>query len=196
MSNFSPSPATRFKPGNSPKGRPNRAWMRKILAERDSEEGKTEAEKIFRHQLEVAQSWEVRVVGRDGDGELIKVADGKASTKAAEFVFGLVGLRQIGPGEDLVKIPDDIALGNRPLLDVISDLVRYRLVSGKMTENELQKWTSTFLSIDKVKLQLVLALLGKNAQGKTPEEIQAMVDGVEPAPQVEAAAPPSGEPKP
>ena len=193
MSNPAPSPATRFKPGYSPKGRPNRAWMRKILAERDTEEGRTEAEKIFRHQVEAAQSWEVRVVGRDGDGELLKVASSRDSTEAAKFVFGLVGLRQLGPGEDLVKIPDGVMVAGRPMLDIVSDIVRNRLVSGQMTENELAKWTDTFLSIDSLKVSLVLKMLGKNAAGKTPEEIQRMIDGtaepVPPAQDAEASKP-------
>lgn len=164
--------------------------MRKILAERDTEEGRTEAEKIFRHQVEAAQSWEVRVVGRDGDGELLKVASSRDSTEAAKFVFGLVGLRQLGPGEDLVKIPDGVMVAGRPMLDIVSDIVRNRLVSGQMTENELAKWTDTFLSIDSLKVSLVLKMLGKNAAGKSPEEIQRMIDGTaEPAPAQDAEEP-------
>jgi len=113
--------------------------------------------------------------------------------RASRLMADLMGMRPLEPGEDRVRLPAGIELGNRPLLDVISEIARHRLGNDQMTENELQKWTSTFLSIDKIKLQLVLSLLGKNVQSKTPDEIQAMIDGVAPHSALET---PPGEAKP
>lgn len=196
-----PDAVSRFKPGKAGgPGRPSRAWIRNRL--RQSKDGKdSELVQILDHQIEVAKSWEVRVVGRDSDGELIKVASGRDSTEAAKFLYGLVGLKPLAPGEQPVRVPDGITVGNRPLLDVISDLVRHRLVSGEMTENELMKWTDTFLSIDQAKIALVFKLLGKDP-GKDAEDILRLIDKL-PAKQDEAqtvvAAPsamPPEEPKP
>jgi hypothetical protein len=99
MANPNPSPENRWQKGYSPKGRPNREWIRKIVNERN-EDNHTEIEQILRHQIEVAKSWEVRVIGRDGNGELLKVASGADSTKASAFICGLIGLKPIAGYDD------------------------------------------------------------------------------------------------
>lgn len=87
MSNPSPSPDTRFGAcrGN-PQGRAPTAWLRRLLNERDPD-GRDQREIIARHLIEVASKWEVRVVGRDSDGELLKVASGRDSVEAAKLLM-------------------------------------------------------------------------------------------------------------
>lgn len=138
---------------------------------------RSELEKILDHQIEVAQSWEVRVVGRDEDGSLIKVADGKSSTKAAEFICGLIGLGPLKAGDEPVRMPPELQTEGRPILDIIADVYRHRLVSGQLSTNELARLTEIFVSADKTNLHLVLALLGKNVAGKTPEDIRRLING-------------------
>ena len=173
-----PDAETRFQRGKPPgPGKPNRAWIRKRLNAHGGagEDERNELQRMLDHQIEVATSWEVRIVGRGEDGTPIKVASGRDSTEAARFIFGLVGLKPLGAGEQPVRVPSSIEVGTRPLLDVICELVRHRLVSGQMTENELMKWTDTFLSIDQAKIALVFKLLGKDP-GKDAEDILRLID--------------------
>src|SRR5512141_2220536 len=86
-----PDVETRFRPGERPPaaGKPNREWIRKRLNRygKDGTDADTELEQIIDHQIEVAKSWEVRVIGRDGDGELLKVASGRDSVEAAKLLL-------------------------------------------------------------------------------------------------------------
>ena len=81
---------TRF---GGPRGNPNNgggrtptAWIRKILGER-SETGAERREHILRHLIDVATKWEVRVIGRDSDGELLKVASARDAVEAAKLLM-------------------------------------------------------------------------------------------------------------
>ncbi len=79
-----------------------------------------------------------------------------------------------------VNIPEGIDT-TRSLLDITVDVYRHRLVSGDMRESEFGEMVRLLLSIDQAKVALVLKLLGKNVANKSPEEIQAMLDGETPA---------------
>jgi hypothetical protein len=59
------------------------------MAEQNADDGgQTNRERILRHLIEVATKWEVRVVGRDGDGEMLKVASGRDAVTAASLLVG------------------------------------------------------------------------------------------------------------
>jgi hypothetical protein len=83
-----PPVGQRFSSERQPshKGRTPTAFVRKILAERD-ESGKENRERMVRHMIEVATRWEVRVIGSDSDGELLKVASGKDAVAAAKLLM-------------------------------------------------------------------------------------------------------------
>jgi hypothetical protein len=96
--------------------------------------------------------------------------------------------------ESLVDIPDGVSTEGRPLLDIIADVYRSRLVNGQLKEGELHKLTDLVLSIDQAKIALVFKLLGKDP-GKNAEEILALVDRSPAALAADAATPPP-EPTP
>jgi hypothetical protein len=153
-----PDVATRFAPGRT-HGRPNRAWIRKIVNETNPE-GQSEREQILRHQIEVAKSWEVRIIGRDQDGTPIKVASGRDSTEAAKFIYGLIGLRPLAKGDDPVALPPGLVTEGRSLLDITMDIYRHQLLSGKMTDSELTEMVRVLLAAEKDKALLFLKALG------------------------------------
>lgn len=187
-----PDVATRFRRRPEGAGRPSRAWIRERLNRhgKDGTATDSELEQILDHQIEVAKSWEVRIVGRDEDGRPIKVASGRDSTEASKFLCGLIGLRPLLAGDEKISIPAEVETKDRSLIDIIADTYRHMLVRGKLTRDELHELTKSVLSIDQTKIALVLKLLGKNAAGKSPEEIQRMIDGTaEPAPAQDAEEP-------
>jgi hypothetical protein len=104
--------------------------MRRILDETDPS-GASNRERIFRHQVEVAQSWEVRVVGRGGDGELLKVASGRDSTAAAEFVLGLIGIKPVDVDKNRLALADHLRVVARDHVEIGRQLI------GKQAET----WT-------------------------------------------------------
>ena len=177
MSNPSPNVATRFQRGNTPKGRPNRAWIRKRLNSREADKD-PEIVQILDHQIEAAKSWDVKIVGREEDGTPIKVASSRDSTEAAKFLFGLIGLRPLAAGDDAVALPPDLDRSpGRSLLDIAADVYRHRLVSGQMTEGEFADMVKILLSVDQAKMALLLKLMGKSIAGKTWEEAQELLHG-------------------
>jgi len=108
--------------------------MRRILDEKD-EAGATNRERIFRHQVEAAQAWEVRVVGRDGDGELLKVASARDSTIAAEFVLGLIGIKPVDVEKNRLALAEHIRSVARDQIEVIKTMLGARLAT--MTPEEI-----------------------------------------------------------
>ena len=114
--------ATRFTPTYRPcsTGRTPTGWMRERLSKAARSGDKTAREEILEHLIEVATSWEVRVVGKDRDGEMIKVASGRDSVEAAKLLLGYdmgVVKRPESPLEianhllAVAKLQVDIALG-------------------------------------------------------------------------------------
>lgn len=94
MSNPNPPPPPKHSQfgkagGNrqNPGGRTPTAWLRERLSRAARSGDMTEREAIYEHMLEVATSWEVRVVGKDSNGELLKVASGKDSVEAAKLLM-------------------------------------------------------------------------------------------------------------
>lgn len=175
MSNPSPSPETRWAKGTNPrpKGRPNRAWIRKIVNE-SNPDGQTEREQILRHQIEVAKSWDVKIVGRDSDGAPIKVASGRDSTEAAKFIYGLIGLRPLQQGDDQVGLPPGLVTEGRSLLAIAMDIYRHRLMTGQMTDAELSDMVRTLLAAEKDKALLFLKALGPKLQAMQAEKVQQL----------------------
>jgi hypothetical protein len=76
-----------------------------------------------------------------------------------------------------VSVPAGVRIDNRPMIDVMTDIYRFRLVAGDVTTTELGRMTDQFLSIDHAKVALILKLLGPNVAGKTSEEIEALKEG-------------------
>lgn len=190
MSNPSPCPEQRWAPGVSGNrsGRPQTRFIRKLLREKD-EAGAPLREQIVRHLIEVATRWNVIVFGRN-----MEVASGRDSVEAAKLLLSYDVGKPRDMDEPAITLPPGIETAGRPLLDVIADVYRYRLEQGQLTPSELHRLTEIFISIDKTKLQLVLALLGKSASGKSPEEIRRMIDGdTEPAQPVPATPPAEGQ---
>lgn len=121
-------------------GRPKREWIRRRLNRygKDGGAADTELEQIIDHQIEVAKSWEVRIVGRGSDGEPIRVASGRDSTEAAKFLCGLVGL---GP-EDIAKfqlvVAEHLRSVARDQVDIGRTLLGKKLEA--MTEKEIAEF--------------------------------------------------------
>jgi len=69
------------------RGRTQSKWLRDRLSQAARSGSKSAREEIAEHLIEVATSWEVRVVGKDGDGELLKVASARDAVEAAKILF-------------------------------------------------------------------------------------------------------------
>lgn len=120
MANPNPPPPpvdARWKSGQSgnPGGRTPAKWLRELLdaAHDKSEPGKSKRQKIGEHLIEVATSWEVRVVGKDSDGEVLKVASGRDAVEAAKLLMAY----------DMGKPPNPVELTGReggPIESVVS----------------------------------------------------------------------------
>ena len=84
------SVATRFTSTYRPPhtGRTPTGWLRERLSTAARSGDKTAREEILEHLIEVATSWEVRVIGKDRDGEVLKVASGRDSVEAAKLLLG------------------------------------------------------------------------------------------------------------
>jgi hypothetical protein len=79
----------RFTPDRQPAnpGRTPTKWIRERLSRAAKSGDCSERESIYEHLLEVATSWEVRVIGRDSEGELLKVASARDAVAAAKLLF-------------------------------------------------------------------------------------------------------------
>jgi hypothetical protein len=149
--------------------------MRRILNERDGE-GREHRERVFRHLIEVATSWEVIIKGRDPSGDPIEVASARDAVEAAKLILGYdVGLPK--KLEAPITVPDGLATDGRSLLEIVASIYRHRLVSGEMGESEFADMVKGMLSFDQAKVALILKLMGKNIAGKDPAEIQALLAG-------------------
>lgn len=88
--NPTPPPAEhRFSSEKQPpsNGRTPTKWLRDRLNRVAKGGDRTERESVYEHLYEVATSWEVVVVGRSGDGELLKVASARDAVAAAKLLF-------------------------------------------------------------------------------------------------------------
>jgi hypothetical protein len=189
-------PGKRFSADYQPQhnGRTPTAWLRRKLdaAARDGDQ--TLRDKIFEHLVEVATKWEIVVKGRDPDGAPIEVASARDAVEAAKLLFSYDFGRPREEPEATVPVPGGIATEGRPLLDILADMYRARLVAGDLAQSEIHKLTDLVLSIDQAKIALVFKLLGKDP-GKNAEEILALVDRSPAALAADAATPPP-EPTP
>lgn len=172
-----PPEGQRFSSNRQPAnpGRTPTAWMRKILSEK-GDDSLQHRERVFRHLIEVATSWEIIVKGRSTSGDPIEVASGRDSVEAAKIILGYdVGLPK--KLEAPITVPDGMLTEGRSLLDLVAEIYRHRLVSGEMGEEEFGGMVKSLLSFDQAKMQLLLKLLGKSIAGRTWEEAQALLHG-------------------
>jgi hypothetical protein len=98
---------TRFRPGQcpNPHGRPSIQWLRQKVEVVDPQSKQTKLQEMADHLIEVATSWEVRVVGRDSDGELLKVASASDSVNACKLIWQALSLlRRNPPSEDEISM--------------------------------------------------------------------------------------------
>lgn len=63
-------------------------WLRERLNKASRSGSTTEREAIVDHLIEIATSWDVRIVGKGSDGELLKVASGRDAVEAAKLLLG------------------------------------------------------------------------------------------------------------
>src|SRR5512136_2684731 len=82
--------ATQFSSTYQParNGRTRTSWLSAKLNAATGPDGQTVKEKIAAHLIEIATSWEVKIIGKDGDGEVLKVASGRDAVEAAKVLFG------------------------------------------------------------------------------------------------------------
>lgn len=130
-----PDVKTRFPPGHSGPGRTSSAWIRKRLNSAGRSGDKTEREEILDHLLEVAKAWEVRVIGRDGDGELLKVASARDSVEAAKVLFGYdMGKPGDDPATYLLKLAEHLRSVARDQVEIGRGFLGKRLETMKDEE--------------------------------------------------------------
>ena len=118
MGNPNPSIATRFKPGVSgnPSGKRSLAWMKNRL-DQIGKDGNDERARILEHLIEVATRWEVRVIGKDSEGELLRVASARDSVEAAKLIYAYAegkppeseDVRSLALAEHMRKVAHDAA---------------------------------------------------------------------------------------
>lgn len=135
--NPNPSPSTRFQPGcrGNPGGRPSFRWLRdEFVKVRD---GATDWERTYQHLMEVATLWEVRVVGKDSDGELLKVASARESVEAIKLLwaYGLGGAPKCA---DPVALAEHLRQVEKDRVSLALDVLGQRKHS--MGIDELQKF--------------------------------------------------------
>ena len=170
-------PGKRFSADYQPRhnGRTPTAWMREKLNAAARSGDPTIREQVFAHLVEIATKWEVIVKGRDGEGNPIEVASGRDAVEAAKLIFSYDFGRPREEPEAPIPVPAGIATEGRPLLDILADMYRERLIAGELSQSELDKLTSLVLSIDQAKIALVFKLLGKDP-GKDAEDILRLID--------------------
>lgn len=190
MANLNPSPSTRWPKGVSGNQRAWRVkWLHGLLDKSyDSMPFASKLNLCLRYGdvplrealaarlLEIAFTDRVVVIGRDEDGPIERVS----SYECIDAIKTLMAYDLGKPREmdaPRVSIPEHVTVEGRPLLDIIADVYRHRLLSGEMTETELHKLTELFLSIDRTKIALLLKLLGGKVAGKSEEEIRALLAG-------------------
>lgn len=74
-----------YQPAN--RTRTTATWLRERLSRAAKDGDKTQREAILEHLIEVATTWDVRVVGKGVDGELLKVASARDAVEAAKVLF-------------------------------------------------------------------------------------------------------------
>jgi hypothetical protein len=85
--------ATRFRPGPDPRrgiGNGNKRMSTRFICRRldvISSDGRTANDDILEHLIEVATKWDVVVIGKDSDGEPLKVASARDSVEAAKLLW-------------------------------------------------------------------------------------------------------------
>jgi hypothetical protein len=158
-----PPLATRFssvnQPGNA--GRTDSRWIRNKLGRAFRDGDRTARDAIADHLIEVATSWEVRVIGRDSDGEMLKVASARDAVEAAKVLFAYdMGLPKKGTNVS----PPTNADHNRSTYDLALDTYRERLLSGELSEEELLSVTKLFAEAEKSEAEAVARILGDKSE--------------------------------
>jgi hypothetical protein len=119
MANLNPSPRTRFPEGKSgnPGGKPPTGWLRDVMSE--GVDGVPNRVRIARHLIEVATSWDVRVIGKGADGELLKVASGADSVAAARVLYSYdVGKPPMSSDEWAMALAEHFRQAARDQIDI------------------------------------------------------------------------------
>lgn len=99
-------------------GRPPTKWLRDTLSADDGS-GRTKRERILDHLIEVATSWDVRIVGKGADGELLKVASGSDSVAAAKLIYSYdIGKPQGGDREFTMVVAEHLRQAARDQVDI------------------------------------------------------------------------------
>jgi hypothetical protein len=165
-----PPLATRFssvhQPGNA--GRTDSRWIRNKLGKAFRDGDKSARDAIADHLIEVATSWEVRVIGRDSDGEMLKVASARDAVEAAKVLFAYdMGMPKKGTN----VAPPANADPSRSTYDLALDAYRERLLSGDLSEEELLAVTKLFAEAEKAEAEMIARILGdKSEQSKALRE--------------------------
>ena len=175
-----PPLATRFSSANQPQNpaRTDTRWLRKRLSEVSKNGDKTAREAIADHLIEVATSWEVRVIGRDSDGELLKVASARDSVEAAKVLFAYdMGLPKKGTP---VALPSN-ADATQSTYDLALEVYRARLLNGEMSEDELLAVTKIFADAEKAEAEMIARILGDKKGGTRvlKERVEALLSRME-----------------
>jgi len=213
--NPNPSSGTRFPPGVSgnPTGRVPTRWLRDFLsaARDDTPDGPSRRLKLAEHMYEVATSWEVRVVGRDSDGEVLKVADARSAVAAATLLMSYDMGKPVAGG---TVAPPKSAGECASLLELVMLAYRERLSAGELSESDLASLASLLLGrersmaeaaerarkIEHDKWDLFLRAMGPRIHAYTAEQTEAAMRAYEDDPQKflgrQDAPLQIGEPKP
>jgi hypothetical protein len=138
----------------------------------DTATGKSKRQQVAEHLLEIATRWEVRVVGRDSDGELLKVASGNDSVNAAKLLFSYdVGKPQAAEEERALQLAEHLRSVARDQVDVGRTLLGKKLES--MTEQEIATfWKLCDFGIARY-LQEAQAHIAGTTDAREPEQIPA-----------------------
>ena len=151
--------ATRFAPGYDPR-RMGRKISTHFIVEKLAKEradGRTPNDDIVDHLIEAASKWEVIVVGKGSDGELLKVASARDSVKAAEVLWSYA-LGKPTTGGTVVPPPN--VDPRRETLDIAMEVYRDRLMAGEMGEAELAGLTQILMGAEKAEAELIARILG------------------------------------
>lgn len=135
--------------------------------------------------LQIAFTDEAIVIGKDSDGELLKRISSRESLEAIKTLW----LYDIGKPREVegpkIQLPEGLIRDSMSLVDIAAAVYRWRLTSGQMGEAEFAEMVKLMLSVDQVKLQLLLRLLGKDSGSLSPDEVLAKLnDHHEPAAQI------------
>lgn len=124
-------------------GRTSTAWMRERLNKAtrlgDATGDTTLREAIFDHLVEIATSYEVKVIGRDRDGELLKVANTQPAVEAAKLILAY-DMGGAPKGVNEVEVADHLRAVAKQQIDMALGILGNRIYS--IDPNELRRFFS------------------------------------------------------